>query len=124
YTEQKKYAIAEEHLKKGFGIIKSIGSANLEKDIEKHLSILYEATGKTAEALRHYKNYIVIRDTIYSAENNKKLLRSEIDNEYEKKKAITDAEHKVEIKQQKIIAAEKTRRQNIIIGSVIAGLIL
>jgi len=88
------------------------------------LSILYEKTNRPALALEHYKKYIALRDTIFSQENSKKLMRTEMDHEYEKKKAVADAEHKVQIENQKLVTAEKEKKQNIVIASVVAGLLL
>jgi len=124
YTTLNKYKEAERYLASALLISKEIGAKDLEKSVCKMLSIHYEKTNRPALALEHYKKFIALRDTIFSQENSKKLMRSEMDHEYEKKKAVTDAEHNMEIQNQKLITDEKNKKQNIIIGSVIAGLIL
>jgi len=124
YTTLGKYKEAEDHLRRALLIVKEIGSGAGEQIQHNSLVILYEKTNRPALALEHYKKYISLRDTIFSQENSKKLMRSEMDHEYEKKKAITDAEHNMEIQNQKLIAGEKNKKQNIIIGSVVTGLAL
>jgi len=124
YTALDKYKEAEDHLKRALLISKEIGAEDDIKSCHENLSDLYQKTNRPALALEHYKKFIALRDTIFSEENSKKLMRSEMDHEYEKKKAVTDAEHNMEIQNQKLITDEKNKKQNIIIGSVIAGLIL
>jgi len=115
---------AEAHLKRALRISKEIGAEELERNHHSYLFMFYEQTKRPALALEHYKKFIALRDTIYSQENTKKLMRSEMDHEYERKKAVIDAEHNMEIQNQKLITDEKNKKQNIVIGSVIAGLIL
>jgi len=115
---------AEAHLKRALRISKEMGAEELERNHHSYLFMFYEQTKHPALALEHYKKFIALGDTIYSHENTKKLMASEMDHEYEKKKAVTDAEHKMEIQNQKLITDEKNKKQNIVIGSVIAGLIL
>jgi len=124
YTNMGKYNEAEEYLKRAVLIGRENGALDFEKDHHYNLFCLYEKTTRHALALKHYKKFISLRDTIFSQENNKKIMRSEMDHEYEKKKAVTDAEHNMEIQNQKLITDEKNKKQNIVIGSVIAGLIL
>lgn len=124
YTIIGKYKEAEAHLKKALSISIEIGADNNQILFREFLVQLYEKTNRPALALEHYKKCISLRDTIFSQENSKKLMRTEMDHEYEKKKAVADAEHKVQIENQKLIAAEKDKKQNVIIVSVIAGFIL
>ena len=124
YYRLGKFRDAEIHIKDALSILQKTGAQGGQKNQQYLLSILYEKTNRPALALEHYKKYIALRDTIFSQENSKKLMRTEMDHEYEKKKAVADAEHKVQIENQKLVAAEKAKKQNIVIGSVIGGLIL
>jgi hypothetical protein len=88
------------------------------------ISMLYEKTNRPALALAFYKKTIALRDTVFSKENSKKTMQSEMEHEYEKKKLLAETEHRKEIENQKAIAEEKRRKQNIILWSVAIGLIL
>ena len=124
YTEIGKFKEAEKYLKKSLLLNVEMGRQKYEQFTHDYLSTLYEKTNRPALALEHYKKYIALRDTIFSQENSKKLMRTEMDHEYEKKKAVADAEHKVQIENQKLVTAEKEKKQNIVIASVVAGLLL
>ena len=47
-----------------------------------------------------------------------------MDNDYEKKEAVAKVEHLKDLEKQQAVANEKSRKQNIIIGSVAIGLLL
>lgn len=124
YTKMKKNKPAEEYLNKALLMAKKIGSLILEKDIHFFFCDLYENTGQHGLALANYKKHIALRDTIFSSENHEKIMRSELNHSYEKKKAVQDEERKLAIQNQKILAEEKSRIQNVIINSVGVGLFL
>ncbi len=124
FTKMGKYKEAELNLKKGLLILKKIGAEDEEKSAHQNLSVLYEKTNRPALALEHYKKFIALRDTIFSHENSKKFMRSEMDHEYQKQEAVAKAIHKKELENQQIIAEEKNRKQKIISMSVGGGLLL
>ena len=124
YYNMHDYKMAEKYLKDGIILLNEINVGNSEKDFHFLLSLLYEETKRPAQALFHYKKFIALRDTIFSQENNKKLIRSELNYEYAKKKAVEDARHKAQIESQKLIASEKAKKHNIILSSVLTGMIL
>lgn len=124
YIRIGKYKDAEITLKKALISAKESGSENAELNIHNFSTILYEKTHKPALAFEHYKKYITLRDSIFSKENSKKIIRSEMNYEYEKKLAIDNAVHQSELKQQKTIADEKSKKQQIITWSIVFSLIL
>lgn len=78
------------------------------------------AIGKFASAFQHYKIYIHYRDGIQN-ENNKKLaIRDQMKYEFEKKEAVLTEQQEKE----RAVAAEKNRFQQIVIASVIFGLLV
>ena len=86
------------------------GAQKQIKDAENFLSTLYSQTNRSALALEHYKKFIALRDTMFSEENKKKSIRTEMNFEFEKKEAIAkeaalalDAITKAESKKQRII---------------------
>ena len=63
-------------------------------------------------------------DLVAEKEAQKKTIQSQMTYDFEKKEAIASIEHKKELENQKILAEEKSRKQHIIIISVIVGLLL
>ncbi|OFY96635.1 MAG: hypothetical protein A3K10_11215 [Bacteroidetes bacterium RIFCSPLOWO2_12_FULL_31_6] len=116
--EQKKYREAIKYLNQGLINSKEIGALDVLKDSEELLSELFEKTNETGEALRHYKAYIIIRDSIYNEEATKKTIQTQMNYEFGKKEAVL----KVKQEKEKALAGEKNRRQQIVIWSVIGGL--
>lgn len=120
YTDQKKYPEAEKYLMDALKMDKEIGAQDYEKQVEEYLSNLYEKTNRYQFALEHYKKAMVLKDTIFSQENKKQLVRKEMNFEFDKKEAHAKAE------QDKInaITAEEKQRQKVVTYSVSVGLFL
>ena len=96
----------------------------LLKPLEYNLYEGYKATNNTNKALEHYEYYIKFQDSIFKTDNQKQIIRKEMDYEFEKKEAIENVEHKKEIESQNAIAEEKSRKQKTILNFVIFGLLL
>lgn len=108
YTAIGKYNDAYSYLYRALAIDDSIGVMDNVKSWNEQLSYLYEKStiplqdtvgGKilTREEMRlrslhYYKNYINLRDILFSEENKKQLLRKEMNFDFEKKEAATKAE--------------------------------
>ncbi len=120
YTTTGKFTEAEQYLKRANDIDERIGEEYGLRESEEFLSKLYETTGRQKDALIHYKKAITLKDTIFSQENKKQLVRKEMNYEFDKKEAITKAEND----KQQAVAEEKNRKQKIITGSVTGGLLL
>ncbi len=120
YITTGKFKAAEQYLKRAITTNESIGTLNGLLNVEESLSQLYDTTGRFKEALIHYKKAIALKDTLFSQENKKQLVRKEMKFEFDKKEAITKAENE----KQQAIAEEKSRKQKIIIWSVAFGLLL
>ncbi len=119
-----KYKEAESNLKKALYISKEIGAEDDERRQYNYLSSLYEETKRPSLALECYKKYISLRDSIFSEENTKKLIRSEINNEYEKQTLLNEVKHQKEIERQKVIAEAKNQKQKVITYSIALVLLL
>jgi tetratricopeptide (TPR) repeat protein len=92
--ELKKYDEAIVFANKSLTYAKEIGVLDQTFHSEKLLSELYGFKNDSEKSFFHYKNYVVARDSISNQENNKKLLRSEMENEYKSKAAILESESK------------------------------
>lgn len=129
YSEQEKYQEACNYLYRALTLSDSLGAKNHVKECYNNLSDLYEKSnillpdsigGKLLNteqmrlrALYYHKRYIAVRDTLFSEENKKQLVRKEMNFEFEKKETVTKAEYEADKKQKKIV-----------IWSVFGGLLL
>ncbi|MBL7913038.1 MAG: tetratricopeptide repeat protein [Bacteroidia bacterium] len=120
YTDLKKYKEAEVYLLRALALDSALGAFERTKDDEKNLSDLYVITNRPGLALSHYKKYIVARDSINNDEAQKKMARTEINYEYEKKEVKAKAEQE----KKDAIANEEKQKQKIILWSVLGGLLL
>ncbi len=120
YSETGKFKEAEQYLKRAIAIGNDIGALDHLRKSEEKLSELYDTTGRHIEALIHFKKAIALKDTIFSQENKKELVRKEMNYEFDKKEAATKAENE----KQQAIAEEQNRKQKIITLLVTCGLLL
>jgi serine phosphatase RsbU (regulator of sigma subunit) len=134
------YKEAHKYLYRSLALNSETGARDWLNLTYNRLSTLYErspiplpdsAVGKIlnkeqmrSKALYYYKKNIALRDLIFSEESKKELLRKEISYDFEKKKAVADAEHKKELGHQQDLAEEKSRKQRLVIAFVIIGLVL
>ena len=81
---------------------------------EELLSRLYEKQNQHQLALYHYKEYLSTRDSIENKENTEKIVKTQMNYEFEKKELIAKAEQDKE----KAIALQELNRQKLIRNSV------
>jgi len=134
YTDIGKFKEAEQELKKALAIDTAIRFRLHEENTYECLSQLYDTTAHLAEssrqyaaaalnyklAMHFYKKEISLRDTLFSEENKKQLVRKEMNFDFEKKEAAAKAEQE----KQAAVAAAESKKQKIVIWSVIAVLLL
>ena len=78
------------------------------------------ASGNYKGAFEHYKQFIIFRDSITNETNRKASIKSQLKYEYDKKEAVIKEQQEKE----RLVAQEKNRFQQIVIWSVIVGLLL
>lgn len=117
---QKKYPEAENNLLRAFKISSEIGSMTTQRDIYQALSELYGKINKWDLSLSQYKNYIKIQDSIFNQDNTKKMVRLEMNYEFNKKEESMKLQQE---KKEAIIQTER-KKQQIIIWSIGAILII
>ncbi len=123
-VQQKNYSDAENYLLKAKTISEETHyKANL-KFIYSSLTELYEAKKEYKKALESHKLYTNYRDSLVNEETKEETLQQQMTYDFEKKEAVAEAEHQKEIENQKILAEEKSRKQNLIIAFVVIGLLL
>ncbi|TXB64833.1 tetratricopeptide repeat protein [Vicingus serpentipes] len=106
--------------KKSLEIANQIGFPESIKNAANNLSQIYQKQGNYKEAFNMKNLQIQMRDSINNDENQKATLLQHAKYEYEKQKALDDAEH------EKTLAIEKESKakQKIIIYSIAFGLLL
>ena len=115
YLKQNKYKEAIDYNNQAALIYIEIGEKSKLAVIEKNLSDIYEQKGETVKALEHYKKFISKRDSFFNEENSKKVMKAELNYEYEKKENFNKAEQeKIDLK-----TREEKEQQKIIIFSII-----
>jgi serine phosphatase RsbU (regulator of sigma subunit) len=120
YTTLKKYREAEAFLTKGLVIAEEQKALESIKEINKNLSELYDHTNRPALAYKHFKQFVLIRDSISNDENTKNQTRAEMNYEFDKKEAIAKSDQD----KKDAIAAEEKQQQQIVILAVSIGLLL
>jgi serine phosphatase RsbU (regulator of sigma subunit) len=81
---------------------------------------IYQAQNKWHDAFKMQKLYFLMRDSINNETTRKASVKKQFQYEYEKKEALLKADQEKE----RAVTEEKSRKQKIIIWSIIAGLIL
>jgi len=120
YRKIHKFKEAENNLDSAEKISMKIGDKNWLVDTYQSFTQLDSAKGDFKEAFEHYKRYTLYHDSIYNEDNSKKTVAAEMNYEFEKKQAVSQAE------QERIsaIAASESKKQKIIIYSVSILLLL
>jgi len=135
-TATKHFNKASDCIYKALAITDSLKAANSVKHNYELLSTLYQESntplpdssgGKMLSleqmrlrSLYYYKRSVAIRDTLFSKENRKQIVRKEMNYEFEKKEAETKSIHDKEM----AISEAQNKKQKLIIWSVAGGLIL
>lgn len=124
YMKQNKFKDALVYSLKSLSLAREVGELDFMKEAEKTLSEIYEHLNDNAKALKHYKSYIGMRDSLVNKENTKKTVQQQMQYEFDKKEALAQADYNNKMEKQKLITDAKSRKQKIIIISVIAGFLL
>jgi serine phosphatase RsbU (regulator of sigma subunit) len=95
---------AEGYISRSLKISQEIGVVSNIKTSAYLLSSIYEQQGKGIEALKMYKLSITMRDSIKNEASQKATAQQQAKYEYEKQKALDDAEN------EKLIAIEKEKK--------------
>ena len=92
YTRLKKYDRATSYLDRAINFSKRSGKLEYERDAWQELSETYQQMHEPGKALEAYKNYVAIRDSVYSLEKVKEVTRHEMTADFNEKRAMLAAE--------------------------------
>ena len=110
HLEQNQYTDALQPAEQSLLLAREIGTLDQIKESEKILSDIYTNLNNQTKAFEHYKQYIIIRDSLENEENTKRFVRAEVNFEYEKKEAL--------------FMEQSKRRQQLMLFLIIGGLLL
>jgi len=94
YLQQQKFPEAQWAAEKSLALAKEIGTLDQIKESEKILSDIYRLSHNEGKAFEHFRNYIMIKDSLENDENTRKFVRAEMNFEYEKKEALLHEKNK------------------------------
>jgi|GEM_PF-6825368 len=122
YLAKKNYSksisVGEEALKNAI----SFGALNFQEQILPVLSDAYDSINNKAKALKYFKDYIKVKDSVVGIQKKTEIAKKEASFEYEIKTALLNAEHKAAISKQKTI--RNFSIAGIMLIALSAGLIL
>ncbi|HEY6161058.1 MAG TPA: tetratricopeptide repeat protein [Bacteroidia bacterium] len=116
----KRYRESEADLLEALRLGRQTNNMDAVMDWNSDLGQLYAAMGNYGKAILFFRKSVSLRDSIYNAENTRKTVQTQMKYEYEKKLVSEKAEQE---KKDELSAAEDRKRQ-IILWSVVAGLVL
>jgi tetratricopeptide (TPR) repeat protein len=124
YWNRDDYVNASKYISEAMRVAKELNYIDRISKAAVVLYDIYKHQGNTAKALEMFELHIKMRDSIASQENRKAALKKQFQYESGKKEAELKAGAKAEKEKLELKAAEDRKRQNIIIYSVIAGLVM
>lgn len=113
----------EEAIKNGSHALNAGLKLNLPyliKDAHEVLSNTYDKQNNTDKALYHYKQYIVLRDSLYNIDKTKLIVRKELEFNFNKKQEI----QKLAVAKKLAETNAESRKQRIIILFTVFGIII
>ncbi len=120
YLMQKKYTQAEAYLKKAETLFKEQNLTYYLKHTYQRLYEINEAQNNFKEAVRYFKEFITYRDSLNNQENQKASIEKEMQYNFDKEKALKEAEHKKQL----AVEQEAKQRQKVISWAIGIGLML
>jgi tetratricopeptide (TPR) repeat protein len=120
YIDMGEYKNAVESCKLAIGLARSVHLLDNVKDAELVLSDAYERSGDNQNALKHYKIFVEMRDSLFNEENTRKNVSTEMQFEFDKKEAAT----KLEQEKREAVTQAESKKQKVIIFSVCGILLL
>ncbi|MCB8964499.1 MAG: tetratricopeptide repeat protein [Bacteroidales bacterium] len=104
------YSMAIAHYTNALKLSDQTGAMEIASNANKQLSLVYEKTNNIAQAHKHYKAHIALRDSLFNEENTRKSVQSEMIYQFEQQQEKANLE---QIKKEAVFA-ERIHRQKMI----------
>ncbi len=121
YYELKKYNESKLYLNKAIELSTNMRYFDYVYQAYGALSNLNQATGDFTEAFENLKLFYCYHDSLINEESKKLTLQNQLNYDFEKKEAIAKEAHKQELANQKLLANEKSRKQQLTILLIFIG---
>lgn len=118
--KQKKYQEALKYALKSLELAKKLKEVDYLMDCNLLVSEIYEEINDGKSAIKYYKEYVIQKDSMFNEENTKRLVKSEMNFEFEKKSVLAKAEQQ----KKDAIALEQIKQQKAQRNYFIIGFIL
>lgn len=118
YLESHKNDLAEKHLMYGYEIAENNALLEMKKNLSQNLFFVFQSKKNYSKALKFYKQFVIINDSIKNQSSQKAAIQQLAKYEYEKQKAVDDAEHGKQI----AIEQEAKEKQTILTYATGGGL--
>jgi tetratricopeptide (TPR) repeat protein len=116
----KNFVQSEKFAKEGLELSKKVGNLQFQRQAWDALQRVYEQTGSFRKSLEAYKHYNLLNDSLISSEKKKEIARKEMQFQFDKKRALDQAE----IKRQRIIKNSLIGGAAFLLLAALAGIIL
>ncbi len=107
---RERYDKALEYFQKAFALAVDIKAATSQRDIMRNIYITYEKHDNYTKALKAYKQFISLRDSITNNAKDKKIARLVLQNEFDKKEDSVKLQIQLsnaKLKEEKLIAKQQ-----------------
>ena len=110
YLALKKFDLSKKYLDSASVLLKDIDDYNSQLNIIKQYAIFYDETGASTLAIKYYKKYVVVKDSLEAQNNLKELLSAQVASQVDEKEKLI-LENQKNIKQKNIeVSKQKTIR--------------
>lgn len=124
YFKQKKYSDSKQYFSKAKILGEEIGYKECLKIAYDGLSDIDSVNSDYKGAYENHKMYILYSDSLDNEETRRKTIQSQMTYDFDKKEAVSTAEHKKELENQEVLSEEKSRKQKIVLALVSCFLLL
>ena len=112
------------YAKRAMELAKELEFPESIKNSAQSLKRVYQKQNKFKEAIEMYELEIRMQDSMNNDATQKAAIKNQMQYEFEKKEAVAKTEYKLDLEKQQAISEEKQRKQKIVIGLVVVGLLL
>lgn len=120
YLKKDRFVESEKYLSGSLSIFVEAKDLEGQMQSNRQLSELYDKTGKGELALKHYRRYSALKDTIFNSEKEKAITFREMNYEFDKKQSVTKS-----IREKVMLEVEtQKKKQQLIIWLVSIGIVL
>lgn len=117
YRKKGQYQEALQWCSEALELAEQIGALEDELSCNECLYATYKNTGNYSKALQHYERMTVLKDSLFNEESTKKLTQLEMQYEFDKKEAATQAEQE----KREAIAAKELEREKLVKNGFVGG---